>query len=140
MAGLDGKVALVTGAGGMRGVGRATALKLAAQGADLAITDVRRPADDLPPAEVRQEWQSIDSVAEEVQALGKRCFPIYADLGVSAQVQFLVNQVMEHFGKIDILVNNARAVIGRDKVPVTELEEQVWHHFLNINTTAELCT
>jgi len=125
----------------MRGVGRATALKLAAQGADIAITDVRRPADDLPPAEVRLEWQSIDSVAEEIQALGKRCLPVYTDLGVSAQIQFLVNQVMEHFGKIDILVNNARAVIGQDKVPITELEEQVWHHFLDINTTAVfLCT
>lgn len=141
MAGLDGKLALITGAGGMRGVGRATALKLAAQGADIAITDVRRPADDLPPAEVRLEWQSIDSVAEEIQALGKRCLPVYTDLGVSAQIQFLVNQVMEHFGKIDILVNNARAVIGQDKVPITELEEQVWHHFLDINTTAVfLCT
>ena len=49
MAGLEGKVALVTGAGGMRGVGRATALKLARQGADLAITDVDRAPEDLPP-------------------------------------------------------------------------------------------
>ena len=53
MGNLDGKVALVTGAGGMRGVGRATALKLASQGASLAITDVQRPASDLPPAELR---------------------------------------------------------------------------------------
>ena len=44
MAGLEGKVALITGAGGMRGVGRASALKLAAQGADVAITDVQRDA------------------------------------------------------------------------------------------------
>ena len=50
MGNLDGKVALVTGAGGMKGVGRATALKLSGQGADLAITDVRRDASDLPPA------------------------------------------------------------------------------------------
>jgi NADP-dependent 3-hydroxy acid dehydrogenase YdfG len=55
MAGLEGKVALITGAGGMRGIGRATALKLAAQGADLAISDVQRELDDLPPAEVRLE-------------------------------------------------------------------------------------
>ncbi len=75
MGNLDGKVALVTGAGGMRGVGRATALKLAAQGADLAITDVRRDAGDLPPAEVRQEWHSIDSVSDEIEALGRRCLP-----------------------------------------------------------------
>ncbi len=141
MAGLDGKVALVTGAGGMKGVGRATALKLASQGADIAITDVRRPADDLPPAEVRSEWQSIDSVAEEIEALGRRCLPIYVDLAISMEIQSLVSRVMDHFGHIDILVNNARAVIGHDKVPVTELDEQVWHHFLDINTTAVfLCT
>ncbi len=141
MGNLDGKVALVTGAGGMRGVGRATALKLAAQGADLAITDVRRDAGDLPPAELRQEWHSIDSVSDEVEVLGRRCLPRYADLGVSDEIQTLVRQVMEHYGRIDILINNARAVIGRDKVPVTELEEDVWHHFLDINTTAVfLCT
>jgi 3-oxoacyl-[acyl-carrier protein] reductase/meso-butanediol dehydrogenase/(S,S)-butanediol dehydrogenase/diacetyl reductase len=136
MALLEGKVALVTGAGGMRGVGRATALKLASQGADLVITDVRREATDLPPAEVRQEWNSIDSVAEEVKGLGRRCAPIYADLSSSDQIQRLVRQTVESLGRIDILVNNARAIIGRDKVPVTELDEAVWHHFLEINTTA----
>ncbi len=141
MAGLDGKVALVTGAGGMRGVGRATALKLASQGADLVITDVRRSADDLPPAEVRLEWNSIDTVAEEVRSIGRECLPVYTDLGQSDQIQQMVNQGVERFGHIDILVNNARAIIGRDKVPVTELEEEVWHHFLDINTTAVfLCT
>jgi NAD(P)-dependent dehydrogenase (short-subunit alcohol dehydrogenase family) len=141
MAGLEGKVALVTGAGGMRGVGRATALKLAAQGADVAITDVQRELDDLPPAEVRLEWKSIVSVSEEVKALGRQCLPVYADLGYSDQIQNLVNRVVEHYGHIDILVNNARAIIGRDRVPVTELEEEVWHHFLDINTTAVfLCT
>ena len=141
MAGMEGKVALVTGAGGMRGVGRATALKLASQGADLVITDVRREAGDLPPAEVRLEWNSIDTVAEEVRALGRQCLPVYTDLGYSEQIQQMVNEAVGRFGHIDILVNNARAIIGRDKVPVTELEEDVWHHFLDINTTAVfLCT
>ena len=141
MAGLEGKVALVTGAGGMRGVGRATALKLASQGADLVISDVRREADDLPPAEVRMEWNSIQSVADEVRDLGRDCLPLYADLGHSDQIQAMVSDAVAHFGHIDILVNNARAIIGRDKVPVTELEEDVWHHFLDINTTAVfLCT
>jgi meso-butanediol dehydrogenase / (S,S)-butanediol dehydrogenase / diacetyl reductase len=133
MAGLEGKVALITGAGGMRGIGRATALKLAAHGADIALTDVQRASE--------AQWRGIDSVAEEVRALGRRCLPVYCDLGSSEQIQAMVRRVVEGFGRIDILVNNARAIIGRDKVPITELPEDVWHHFLAINTTAVfLCT
>ena len=141
MAGLQGKVALITGAGGMRGIGRATALKLAAQGADIALTDIQRAPEELPPGEVRRQWRGIDSVAEEVEALGRRCLRVWCDLGYSEQIQVMVRQVEEHFGHIDVLVNNARAIIGRDKVPVTELREDVWQHFLAINTTAVfLCT
>ena len=76
MAGLEGKVVLITGAGGMRGVGRATALKLASQGADLAITDVHREPADLPPYEVRLGWQGLDSVAAEIGEMGRRCLPL----------------------------------------------------------------
>ena len=141
MAGLEGKVALITGAGGMKGIGRATALKLATQGADIALTDVQRPPEDLPPGEVRRQWRGLESVAEEVEALGRRCQRVWCDLNDSEQIQAMVRQVAEHFGRIDILANNARAIIGRDKVPITELREDVWHHFLAINTTAVfLCT
>ena len=138
---LEGKVALITGAGGMRGVGRATALKLASQGADIAITDVRRPVEDLPPGEVRAEWQSIDSVADEIRSMGGQAVPVYADLSKADEIEGLVAETVNHYGRLDIMVNNARAIIGRDKVPVTELEEDVWQHFLAINTTAVfLCT
>jgi meso-butanediol dehydrogenase / (S,S)-butanediol dehydrogenase / diacetyl reductase len=141
MAGLEGRVALITGAGGMKGIGRETALKMAAQGADIALSDVPRAPEDLPPAEVRTQWRGLDSVAEEVEALGRRCLRVWCDLGQSEQIQTMVRQVVEHFGRIDILVNNARAIIGRDKVPITELREEVWQHFLAINTTAVfLCT
>ena len=141
MAGLEGKVALITGAGGMKGIGRATALKLAVQGADIAVTDVQRSPEDLPPGEVRRQWRGLESVAEEVEALGRRCQRVWCDLNDSEQIQAMVRQVAEHFGHIDILANNARAIIGRDKVPITELREDVWHHFLAINTTAVfLCT
>ena len=136
MAGLEGKVALVTGAGGMRGVGRATVVKLADLGADIALSDVHRETEDLPPAEVRNSWRGIEAVSEEVEAAGSRAFPAYCDLGDSAQIERMVGQVMDHYGRIDILVNNARAIIGRDKVSVTELEQEVWEHFLRINTTA----
>jgi NAD(P)-dependent dehydrogenase (short-subunit alcohol dehydrogenase family) len=136
MSGLQGKVALITGAGGMKGVGRATALKLAQQGADLALTDVPRGPDDLPPAELRLGWRGIDSVAEDVRGLGRGCWTGPCDLGNRDQVQELIQQVLGHYGHIDILVNNARAIIGKDKVPITELSEDVWQHFLAINTTA----
>ncbi|MBC8280817.1 MAG: SDR family oxidoreductase [Chloroflexi bacterium] len=136
MPGFDGKVALITGAGGMRGVGRATVMKLADQGADIALSDVHRETSDLPPAEVRNEWGGIDTVSEEVQALGRAALPIYCDLSDPAQIESMVEQTIAKFGKIDILVNNARAIIGKDKVPVTDLEKEVWDHFLSINTTA----
>ena len=95
MPGLEGKVALVTGAGGMRGVGRATVLKLAGQGADIAITDVHREAADLPPAELREGWRGIDSVAQDVEALGRICLPVVCDLGYSEQIQRMVDQAMD---------------------------------------------
>lgn len=136
MGQLDGKVALLTGAGGMRGIGRACALRLAAQGADIALSDFRREPPDLPPQEVRAGWRSIESVAEEVKGLGRRCLPVWCDLTVTAQIEDLARRAAEHFGRIDILVNNARAIIGHDRVPVTELREDVWDRFLRVNATA----
>jgi 3-oxoacyl-[acyl-carrier protein] reductase/meso-butanediol dehydrogenase/(S,S)-butanediol dehydrogenase/diacetyl reductase len=141
MGALAGKVALITGAGGMKGIGRATALKLASQGADLVLSDVQRSPEDLPPQEVQQQWRGIESVAQEVEALGRRCVKVWCDLTRSKQIQAMVQQAAEHYGHLDILVNNARAIIGRDRVPVTELREDVWQHFLAVNTTAVfLCT
>ena len=140
MSDLDGKIALITGAGGMRGVGRATVMKLAGQGSDVALSDVRREVSDLPPAEIRNEWGGIETVSREVQALGRRAVPIYCDLSDPNEIERLVERTMTEFGRIDILVNNARAIIGRDKVPVTQLDKEVWDHFLAINTTAVFLT
>ena len=136
MGQLDGKVALITGAGGMKGIGRACALKLASQGADIVLSDFKREPGDLPPQEVKAQWRSIDSVAEEVEALGRRSFKMWCDLTVSGEIEDMARQAAAHYGHIDILVNNARAIIGRDRVPITELREEVWQRFLTINTTA----
>lgn len=136
MGNLDGKVALITGAGGMKGIGRACAMKLASRGADIAISDFKREPKDLPPQEIKAQWRSIDSVAEEVEALGRRCFKVWCDLTDAAQIEDMVSRAVGHYGHIDILVNNARAIIGRDRVPITELREEVWQRFLAINTTA----
>jgi NAD(P)-dependent dehydrogenase (short-subunit alcohol dehydrogenase family) len=136
MSGLGGKVALITGAGGMRGIGRATALHLARQGAAIALTDVDRDPQTIPPNEVELGWQGLTSVAEEVRAIGAECLTRTCDLGKSAEIEKLVEEVQEHFGHIDILVNNARALIGKANVPITDLPEEVFEEFLSINTTA----
>lgn len=140
MGRFDGKVALVTGAGGMKGIGRACALALASEGADIVLSDFKREPQDLPPQEVKAKWRSIDSVAEEVKALGRRALTIWCDLTVTAEIEDMARRAAEHFGHIDILVNNARAIIGRDRVAITELDEGVWARFLRINTTAVFLT
>jgi 3-oxoacyl-[acyl-carrier protein] reductase/meso-butanediol dehydrogenase/(S,S)-butanediol dehydrogenase/diacetyl reductase len=136
MGQLDGKVALITGAGGMKGIGRACALKLAAQGADIVLSDFKREQKDLPPQEVKAGWHSIDSVAEEVERLGRRCLKNWCDLTVTGEIEDMARRAQEHYGHVDILVNNARAIIGRDRVPITELSEDVWDRFMRINATA----
>lgn len=136
MGAFDGKVALITGAGGMKGIGRACALRLASQGADIVLTDVKRAQGDLPPQEVKAGWRSIDSVGEEIEALGRRCLRVWCDLTKTDEIESLVQQAVAHFGHIDILVNNARAIIGRDRHPITELPEDVFQHFLRVNTMA----
>ncbi len=140
MPSLEGKVALITGAGGRKGIGRATALKLAALGADIALTDVTQPQSDLPPQERGDKWQGIESVAEEVRAHGRKCQTVACDLSVNAEVRDLIDTVIGEFGKIDIMINNARAIIGKDRVPVWELDEAEWQHFLDINLTAVYLT
>ncbi len=136
MSGLKGKVALITGAGGMKSVGRSIALKLASLGANLVLTDVPRKPADLPPAEVESGWRGIESVA---RGTPRHRRPVPDDSlrpEIAEQIRGMVKHAIEHYGRIDILVNNARAIMGRDRVPVTELDEEVWNHFLAINTTA----
>lgn len=105
---LQGKVALVTGAS--RGIGRAIALDLAAEGAQVALNYVSRPA-------------AAATVHEAIQALGRQSVTVQADVAVAAEVERMVAQVLEHFGQIDILVNNATIHRGRR---VHRLPESDW--------------
>jgi 3-oxoacyl-[acyl-carrier protein] reductase/meso-butanediol dehydrogenase/(S,S)-butanediol dehydrogenase/diacetyl reductase len=134
MTALKDKIALITGAGGKKAVGRAIALKLAGLGASVVLTDLRLGPEDMHPDQVRTGWRGIESVAEEVHALGVRCLPVFSDLKDPRQIEDLVKQTVEHFGRIDILVNNARAIRGKDKVPITELSDEVWNYYFAINS------
>ncbi len=130
---LAGKVAVVTGAGRNRGIGRHIALALARHGADIVVTGSGRPSESFPPDEREIGWRDIDSVAEEVQALGRRALPLVIDITKPAECDRLVSETKREFGRIDILVNNAASGRGRDRVPLVALEESEWRRVLDVN-------
>ena len=90
---LDGKVAIVTGAG--RGLGRAMSIALAEAGADIVA--------------VARTLAQLEETAQQVQATGRRCLVVPTDVTDSAQVNAMVEKAMAEFGRIDILLNNAAA-------------------------------
>lgn len=132
MADLSGRVALVTGAGRYRGIGRDTALALAKAGADVAVTGTGRSPDTFPDDEKEMGWRDIESVADEVRAMGRRALTIVADLADPAQARGIVEKTVEGLGSIDILVNNAAFAMADDRVPVVELDDAIWHRVLDI--------
>lgn len=98
---LRGRVAIITGAS--RGIGRALALGLARQGCAVVIAaKSTAPSEKLPG--------SIYTVAQEVEALGGRTLPMQVDVRDEAQIAAMAAKTLEHFGRIDILINNAGAL------------------------------
>src|ERR671922_1209821 len=108
MGKLDGKVALVTGSG--RNIGRATVLKLAAEGAHVVVNS-------------RANQAEADAVAQEVRAGGGKALALLADVSKREQVESMVSRALSEFGRIDILINNAAI---RPHKPFTELTVEDW--------------
>lgn len=126
---LRGKVALVTGAGGERGIGRAVATRLAREGAEVVVSDlVLNPYPDHS-----LEWEGLASVVCEIEAAGGNAEAILADVSKADQVESLVRRSMDRFGYIDILVNNAGWLPGKDRVLVVDMEEEAWDKVMNVN-------
>lgn len=124
---LSGQVALVTGAGGERGIGRAIARRLAQEGADVVVNDfVARPY-------AGAEWGGLPAVVAEVEALGRRAASVVADVGDARQVERMVAEALAAMGRIDILVNNAGTLVGGDRVPVADLEVDLWDAVQRVN-------
>ncbi len=113
---LTDRVALVTG--GRRGIGKAAALVLARAGSHVAVCDL--VADD----------GQLDAVAEEIRELGRRSLSLKADVSRRADVERLVEKVVEEFNRIDILVNNAGIMI---KSPFLDMSETDWDRLMEAN-------
>lgn len=120
MIDLTDKIALITG--GSRGIGRAIALRLAAQGANIVINYVRHKKD-------------AQAVAEEIKALGRKCLVVRANVANAESVNKMYQQVEEVFGRVDILVSNAASGVLR---PVLDVTERHWDWAMDINARALL--
>jgi NAD(P)-dependent dehydrogenase (short-subunit alcohol dehydrogenase family) len=141
MGNFEGKVALVTGAGRMRGIGRAAALAFARQGAHVTVTGTGRDRQSFPADEQEAGWQDIESVASEIEGLGCSALPLVADVAKADQVRDMVDKTVARFGRIDFLVNNASAPRLAAWAPLEELTEDAWRTVLDIKVTgAFLCT
>jgi 3-oxoacyl-[acyl-carrier protein] reductase len=133
LEGLDGKVAVVTGAGRMRSIGRPIAVELARAGCDVVLTGTGRPPARYPDDEQAAGWRDIDSVADEVRALGRRALPVVSDVSDADAVEALAQRVVDEFGRVDIVVNNAGAARGDDRVPVVDLAVDQWRTVIDVN-------
>jgi len=114
---LDGKVAIVTGAG--RGIGRAIALALAREGAAVAVA-----------ARTRSE---IEAVADEVVALGQAALPLVADVTREADLGEMVDRTLATFDRVDLLINNAGTSIPLR--PAVDLALEDWNRIVQVNLT-----
>jgi len=135
LTGLDDKVAVVSGAGRMRSIGRPIAVALARAGCDVVLTGTGRSKDRYPDDEKAAGWRDIDSVADEVRALGRRALAVVSDVADQSAVEALAAQTMAEFGRVDIVVNNAGAARGDDRVPVIDLDPDLWRTVLDVNLT-----
>ncbi len=132
---LKGKVAVVTGATRKRGLGRAIALALARAGADVAVTGNSRNPSNLPVDERKDGWRGLPDVVAEIEALGVRAHGVYMDVRKADDVQRMTQEVVSKLGRIDILVNNATYPRAADRVPVQELDDELWRTIIDINLT-----
>lgn len=114
---LEGKIALVTGAS--RSIGRAVALALAREGADVAINYARSA-------------EGAEETARMVRDLSRRALVVQADVANRAQVEAMVNRVVEAFGRLDILVANAGVLT---RTPFLELTDEEWERVIGTNLT-----
>jgi len=130
---LTGKAAIVTGTGRMRGIGRAIALRLAEEGADVAVTAIARPPESFPEHEREAGWRGAESVADEVRALGRKALALDVDVTEPDEVRAMVERTRKDFGRIDILVNNAGLALVAGKKDLWQMDDDEWFREIGVN-------
>ena len=133
MEGIEGRVALVTGAARPRGIGRATALRLAREGADVACLDIARPYADFPGHGVASS-DDLDDVVEEIRSLGRRAVALRCDVSSWDEVNAAVDAASVELGVVTLVANVAGgAGFGMGLGPLVGLSEAEWDVVVDVN-------
>lgn len=136
MGELDGKVAIVTGVGRPRGIGRACALKFAAMGADVVISDICRKYEGDLAFYHLGDWEQLQKVVDDIKALGRRALAFKVDVTRKDEIEGMVAGTVKEFGKIDILLNNAGSGVGVG--PILTISEEAWDKTFAVNAKGTL--
>ena len=127
MGALDGRVAFITG--GARGQGRAHALALAAEGANVVVADAPRPMNLTYPLGTEDD---LRGTAKEIEELGGLCLPIVLDVRDAAAVSAAFEETVSSLGSLDILVANAGVV---STGPLEQVTDEIWRQLVDTNLT-----
>lgn len=132
---LDGQVAIVTGCARLKGIGRGIAIELAGQGAILVVTDISsagtRNAGE--GADADGDWYGLDSLVEELKAKGAEAMGLLGDVGIKEDAERIVQETLNRYGRVDILVNNAASPHGEDRRPIWEVTEEAYDTVMRVN-------
>ncbi len=128
---LAGKVAIVTGSGRAQGLGEAMVRRLAAEGCRVVVSDIGAARGSEIPVDAIGTDAGIDQVVADIRAAGGEAIGLACDVLEEAQVAALVARTVAHYGRLDIMVNNAG--IGYLMKPLVEMDQASWDAVLGVN-------
>lgn len=130
---LTGKTAVITGSGRQGGLGEAIALKLAAEGADIVLSDIGSSRDDATPDDMIGGESEMSQIADAIRAMGVNVSAKACDVRNWEEVEALADHATQTHGSLDIWVNNAG--IGYIMKPLLEVSPEDWNAVIAVNLT-----